>query len=270
MQIRKEDWNVQQSNTYIIIFTLIMTIFFGTLLSFTRMQLGPIQKVQVEIDTKKKILGAVMDISSLNPDEILSLYSKKMTSVVLDISGNEISPVGGESIIAEEVNIQKNYKINKDYRKYPVFMFSEDGTSVDYYIFPMFGNGLWDWISGFVALDKDLNKIVGVAFDHKAETPGLGARISSDEIQDRYKGKEIFSTNGDLISIKMLKKENNPSLSIHEVDGMSGATITANGLNDMMKNYLDCYLPFILKNKNLDETLISYNEWSKRKGSFKS
>ena len=90
-----------------------MTIFFGTLLSFTRMQLGPIQKVQVEIDTKKKILGAVMDISSLNPDEILSLYSKKMTSVVLDISGNEISPVGGESIIAEEVNIQKNYKINK-------------------------------------------------------------------------------------------------------------------------------------------------------------
>ena len=53
---------MQQSNTYIIIFTLLMTIFFGTLLSFTRMQLGPIQKVQVEIDTKKKILGAVMEI----------------------------------------------------------------------------------------------------------------------------------------------------------------------------------------------------------------
>ena len=239
-----------------------MTIFFGTLLSFTRMQLGPIQKVQVEIDTKKKILGAVMDISSLNPEEILSLYSKKMTSVVLDISGNEISSVGGKSIIAEEVNIQKNYKINKKDRKYPVFMFSDDGSTVDYYIFPMFGNGLWDWISAFVALDKDLNKVVGVAFDHKAETPGLGARISSDEIQNRYKGKEIFDIQGELISIKMLKKENNSSLSIHEVDGMSGATITANGLNDMMKSYLDCYLPFILNNKNLDETLISYNEWS--------
>ena len=251
---------MQQSNTYIIIFTLLMTIFFGTLLSFTRMQLGPIQKVQVEIDTKKKILGAVMDISSLSPDEILSLYSKKMTSMVLDISGNEVSSSDGEKVIAEEVNIQKNYKINKDDRKYPVFMFSEDGNSVDYYIFPMFGNGLWDWISGFVALDKDLNKVVGVAFDHKAETPGLGARISSDEIQDRYKGKEIFDIEGNLISIKMLKKENNPALSIHEVDGMSGATITANGLNDMMKNYLDCYLPFILKSKKLDETLISYNE----------
>ena len=183
---------MQQSNTYIIIFTLLMTIFFGTLLSFTRMQLGPIQKVQVEIDTKKKILGAVMEISSLTPEEILSLYDKKMTSMVLDISGNEISSNDGESIIAEEVNIQKNYKINKNERKYPVFMFSEDGSSVDYYIFPMFGNGLWDWISGFVALDKDLNKVVGVAFDHKAETPGLGARISSDEIQNRYK---IFERN---------------------------------------------------------------------------
>ena len=88
-----------------------MTIFFGTLLSFTRMQLGPIQKVQVEIDTKKKILGAVMEISSLTPEEILSLYDKKMTSMVLDISGNEISSNDGESIIAEEVNIQKNYLI---------------------------------------------------------------------------------------------------------------------------------------------------------------
>ena len=198
-----------------------MTIFFGTLLSFTRMQLGPIQKVQVEIDTKKKILGAVMDISSLTPDEVLSLYSKKMTSMVLDISGNEILSNNGETLIAEEVNIQKNYKVNKNDRKYPVFMFSEDGSSVDYYIFPMFGNGLWDWISGFVALDKDLNKVVGVAFDHKAETPGLGARISSDEIQDRYKGKEIFDVEGELISVKMLKKEKNPALSIHEVDGLS-------------------------------------------------
>ena len=147
-----------------------------------------------------------MDISSLSPDEILRLYSKKMTSMVLDISGNEVSSSDGEIVIAEEVNIQKNYKVNKNDRKYPVFMFSEDGNSVDYYIFPMFGNGLWDWISGFVALDKDLNKVVGVAFDHKAETPGLGARISSDEIQDRYKGKEIFDIEGNLISIKMLKK----------------------------------------------------------------
>ncbi len=205
-----------------------MTIFFGTLLSFTRMKLGPIQKVQVEIDTKKKILGAVMDISTLSSDEVLELYNEKMSSVVLDISGNEVLASDGEKLIAEEINIQKNYKIEKNDRDYPVFMFSDNGNTVDYYIFPMFGNGLWDWISGFVALDKDLNKVVGVAFDHKAETPGLGARISSNEIQDRYKGKEIFDDLGNLVSVRMLKKENNAELDDHEVDGMSGATITAN------------------------------------------
>ena len=154
---------MQQSNTYIIIFTLIMTIFFGTLLSFTRMKLAPIQKVQVEIDTKKKILGAVMDISSLNPEEILETYENKMSSKVLDIKGNELSQEDGNIYIDQEVNISKNYKINKDERLYPVFMYSNDGSSIDFYIFPMFGNGLWDWISGFIALDKDLNEIVGVA-----------------------------------------------------------------------------------------------------------
>tara|TARA_B100000900_G_scaffold50351_1_gene37133 strand:- start:245 stop:916 length:672 start_codon:yes stop_codon:yes gene_type:complete len=222
------------------------------------MKLGPIQKVQVEIDTKKKILGAVMDISTLSSDEVLELYNKKMSSLVLDISGNEVFASDGEKLIAEEINIQKNYKVAKNDRDYPVFMFSDDGSTIDYYIFPMFGNGLWDWISGFVALDKDLNKVVGVAFDHKAETPGLGARISSNEIQDRYKGKEIFDGLGNLVSVRMLKKENNAELDIHEVDGMSGATITANGLNDMLKNYLDCYLPFIIKNKKNNQTLISY------------
>ena len=150
-----------------------MTIFLGSLLSFTRMQLGPIQKKQVEIDTKKKILGAVMDISSLSPEEVLELYNEKMNSIVIDVEGEEVLQDDGSKYVAEEVNIQKNYKISPDQRKYPVFMFSSDGEKVDYYIFPMFGNGLWDWISGFVALDENLNTVVGVAFDHKAETPDL-------------------------------------------------------------------------------------------------
>ncbi len=174
---------MQQSNTYIIIFTALMTIFFGFILSITRMKLEPIQDIQVEIDTKKKILGAVMEISSLSPEEILSTYDKKMKSVVVNIKG-EIK----DSLVAEEVNIKKNFKVNPEDRQYPVFMYSSTGESVDAYIFPMFGHGLWDWISGFVALDKDLNRVIGVAFDHKTETPGLGARISSSEIQDRYKG----------------------------------------------------------------------------------
>ena len=119
----------------------------------------------------------------------------------------------------------------------------------------MFGNGLWDWISGFIALDEKLNTVVGVAFDHKAETPGLGARISSEEIQDRYKGKMIYNQINELVSVKMLKSENNKGLSSHEVDGMSGATITAYGLNDMIYHYFECYNPYISKIKTDPRTL---------------
>ena len=96
-----------------------MTIFFGFILSITRMKLEPIQDIQVEIDTKKKILGAVMEISSLSPEEILTTYDKKMKSVVVNIKG-EIK----DSIVAEEVNIQKNFKVNPEDRQYPVFMYS--------------------------------------------------------------------------------------------------------------------------------------------------
>ena len=97
---------MQQSNTYIIIFTALITICFGFILSITRMKLEPIQDIQVEIDTKKKILGAVMEISSLSPEEILFTYNKKMKSVVVNIKG-EIK----DSLVAEEVNIQKNFKV---------------------------------------------------------------------------------------------------------------------------------------------------------------
>ena len=232
-----------------------MTIFLGSLLSFTRMQLGPIQKKQVEIDTKKKILGAVMDISTLTSDEVLNLYNEKMKSIVIDLDGEEIIQADGSKLVAEEINIQKNYKIDPKERKYPVFMFSSNGESVDYYIFPMFGNGLWDWISGFIALDEKLNTVIGVAFDHKSETPGLGARISSEEIQDRYKGKMIYNQINELVSVKMLKSENNKGLGSHEVDGMSGATITAYGLNDMISHYFECYDLYISKIKTSPRSL---------------
>jgi Na+-transporting NADH:ubiquinone oxidoreductase subunit C len=129
-------------------------------------------------------------------------------------------------------------------------MAADGSGKVDSYIFPMFGNGLWDWISGFVAVDSDLNTVRGVAFDHKAETPGLGARISSSEIQSRYVGKKLYGDAADLVSVTMVKGEGNTGLSQHQVDGLSGATLTAKGVNQMLGYYLECYQSFINKTKS--------------------
>lgn len=243
---------MRQSNLYVILFALGITVVFGGALSLTSVGLKPLQDKQVELDTKKKILGAVMDISSIeDPNEILRIYKEKVVSMVVDINGNEITTdAKGNPIVAEKVNIQKNYKLAKEERAYPVFMIIGEDGETESYIFPTFGSGLWDWISGFVAFGEDLNTIKGVAFDHKSETPGLGARITEKDVQSRYVGKEIFDDQGKLVSITMVKGEGNEGLTEHQVDGMSGATITGKGVNAMLENYLECYSAFIEKAKS--------------------
>jgi Na+-transporting NADH:ubiquinone oxidoreductase subunit C len=102
-------------------------------------------------------------------------------------------------------------------------------------------------------LQQDLNSIQGVKFQHKGETPGLGARIESEEIQSRYKGKSIFD-NGVLESVIMQKGEGmDYSNDAHKVDGMSGATLTGKGVNNMLLDYLNCYQNYLKKNQQNNE-----------------
>lgn len=243
---------MRQSNLYVILFAIGLTVVFGGALSLTSVGLKPLQDKQVELDTKKKILGAVMDISTIeDPNEILSIYSKRVKSMVVDINGNEMTTdAKGNPIVAEKVNIQKNYKFDPQERMYPVFMFLDENGDTESYIFPTFGAGLWDWISSYVAFGKDLNTVKGIAFDHKSETPGLGARITEPTVQNRFVGKQIYNDQGQLESITMVKGEGNTGLSEHQVDGLSGATMTAKGVNAMLEKYLECYSAFIEKTKS--------------------
>jgi len=233
---------VRQSNAYIIFFTAVMTIVVGGVLALASQGLAPAQKKSIELDTKTQILGAVVELKE--GDDVLGMYNKRIKSLVVDINGEEVqkNEKGGD-IVAENVSIAKNYKKDPEERVYPVFKFmnEENPDQVEAYILPLYGAGLWDKIWGYVAIDNQIESVVGVAFDHKAETPGLGARISSKEIQNRYKGKEIYDDQDNLVSVSMVKGEGNAGLTEHEVDGMSGATITGRGVNQMLENYLKCY-----------------------------
>jgi Na+-transporting NADH:ubiquinone oxidoreductase subunit C len=116
---------------------------------------------------------------------------------------------------------------------------------------------LWDKIWGYVALDSNCETILGTSFDHKAETPGLGQRIATPEIQSRFVGKKIYDDKGQLVSVEMMKGEHGGEQSSidyfkdepHKVDGMSGATLTGKGLNAMLKTYLESYQNFFKKVK---------------------
>lgn len=243
---------MRQSNTYILIFTIAMTVVVGGLLALASQALAPAQQRSIELDTKSAILASVMDLESLNLQdaEVLALYDERIESLVVNINGEQVeTDEDGNPVVAENVNILKNYKRAPEDRLYPVFKYmgEESQGEINAYILPVYGAGLWNNIWGYVALDNQFEEIVGVSYGHAAETPGLGARIATPEIQDRYKGKKIFDESGNLVSVTMLKGEGNADLGPHEVDGMSGATLTARGVNDMLENYFSHYKAYMDK-----------------------
>jgi Na+-transporting NADH:ubiquinone oxidoreductase subunit C len=139
------------------------------------------------------------------------------------------------------VNLKAENKI-KDVtkRKYPLFIYkNEDGR--ENYIIPMRGSGLWDAIWGFIAINDDFNTVVGVSFDHAAETPGLGDKIKNTEFKQQFIGKTIMD-NGNYVGIEVkkgvLKKPD------HQVEALTGATITSVGVSDMVIKDVKYYLPY--------------------------
>jgi Na+-transporting NADH:ubiquinone oxidoreductase subunit C len=254
---------VRQSNTYIIIFSLVLTAVLGGLLSGASQVLGPTQKKAQDLDTKKQILGAIPaekeGIANMSNEEVLARYAEVINSEVADFQGNLVTTnEKGEPMVAENVNIEKNYKKPAEERVYPVFKYENGGQKA--YVIPVFGAGLWDAIWGFVALEEDTETIIGVTFAHKGETPGLGARITSDEIQARYQGKSIFQ-GGELVSVTMIKGERNSpdKLGPSKVDGMAGATLTANGVNSMLNNYFGYYQSYFNKHVKSSSDAMTMN-----------
>lgn len=247
---------MQQSNTYIITFSVILTVVLGLLLSGTSQVLGPRQKEAIALDTKKQILGAVIpaeEIDAMKPEEVNAYYESHIASVVVDINGEEVTEQEGTAVTAETVDIAKNYKKPAEDRLYPVFIFHEEGNQdkVQSYIFPLYGAGLWDAIWGYIALDTDMNTVGGITLAHAGETPGLGARITEEGVQERYVGKSIYDESGELVAVEMQKGEGKDySDNPHWVDGLSGATITAKGVNNMLKNYLGYYESYIESQKS--------------------
>lgn len=247
---------MQRSNTYIVIFSLVLTIILGGLLSLASVGLRPAQKKAEELATKRQILSAVMEVDP--KANILPIFDERITSIVVDINGNLIEKdESGNPIDPSGVELERQFKKKPEERMYPVFMFhdKDNPENITAYIFAFYGNGLWDKIWGYVALDVDMNSIIGAVFDHKGETPGLGARITEKLVQERFKGKKVFDDQGQLTSVSFLKGENNPpaALDDHHVNGLSGATITGKGVNRMLKSYFENYLPYIDKIRQMDQ-----------------
>lgn len=234
---------MRQSNTYIVLYSAAITIVCGGLLAFASVSLKDKQDANIAMEKKQNILSSVLTLKET--DDVNAIYESQVKGFVLDFSGNV-----KEGMIPEQVDLAKEYKKAPADRLLPVYEFrnQSDPGKVEFAVMPVYGYGLWNNISGFVAVKADFTTIQGVKFQHVGETPGLGARIASEEIQERYKGKMIFDQ-GTLVSVTMQKGEGHDySSDPHKVDGMSGATLTGKGVNNMLKDYLACYESYLKKN----------------------
>ena len=245
---------MQQSNIYIIGYTAALTIVCALGLALAAVLLKPRQDANIDMERKRNILSSVMKIDeTVNVSE---LYDSRVKEFVVDFSGNIV-----EGKKTTDITIAAEWKKPAAERLLPVYqiMAAADPNKVEFYVFPVYGFGLWNDIWGYVSFGSDLNTIKGVKFDHKGETPGLGARISTDEIQQRFIGKSIFDQAGSLVSVEMQKGEGNDyNEALHKVDGMSGATLTAKGLNAMLKDYFQSYEKFI-KSRQGSTPVVSMN-----------
>ncbi len=230
------------SNRYIFVFSSVMVIIVAALLSFIAMHLQPLQDKNIRIERKLSILDA-MNIESDKEEADEKFEKHIVNSYSVNSKGNK-----KQSIKAFEIKFEEELDKPAKERLYPVFI----GQTVNdnkVFIFPLHGKGLWGPIFGYISLEDDLKTINGVVFDHDDETPGLGAEISTEEFQQQFNNKKIVDQNDQYTGVQVVKGGAMPD-NVNAVDGLSGATITSDGVEAMIDTCLNYYKPFIKKVRN--------------------
>ncbi len=233
-----------------------MVIVVATVLSFAAMNLQPLQQQNEKRAKKTDILKSIHMLENLDEVDnksqfIENQYKQYITnSKVINAEGEEV-----EGTEAFDVDMKKEVAKPYDERKLPMYIAQLDNGEKKI-IIPTRGKGLWGPVWGYISLNGDYQTIYGAVFDHKTETPGLGAEIANQEFQEQFQGKTLFNNEGEFVSINVYKggqgaAENAGDLK-HGVDGISGGTITSKGVEKMIE---DCIRPYLTYFKQKSESL---------------
>ncbi len=216
---------MEKSNTYTIIFAVVLCLVSSTALTLLSKGLEPRKKFNLEIDKKKNVLKAFgIDIKGKKSNEIADLYDKNISESSITLSEDNSSATLYQAT-------------SEEYKGYAI---------------PISGYGLWGMMYGYLALENDLNTVKGITFYKHKETPGLGGEIEAEWFQKNFVGKKICDSNGALKSIRVVKGAvadviPNQSEQAHCVDGISGATMTSDGVTATLRDDLARYEPHFQK-----------------------
>lgn len=195
------------TNSYTIIYSIVIVVIVAFLLAFVYQVLKPTQDANVALDTQKQILNA-LNLRNLDNEAAAAKYQEVVKA-------------------EKEIDGQKYYECNIDGQKKTVYTVK--------------GMGLWGGINGFIAVDADNNTIYGVYFNHEGETAGLSAEIKDNiKWQEKFKGKKIHKDGeaGIALGVKKDVSATDPN----NVDAVTGATLTSNGVDQMLKEGLSKFI----------------------------
>lgn len=198
---------------------------------------------------------------------VLDIYTKKIEPILIELATGrqvpeksftellnpdtfDIKTISRHTSLGESVPSATDIAGIKQRPKYMVVYLVKKNNHTDKIILPFYGKGLWSTIYGFLALSSDMKTITGITFYQHGETPGLGGEIDNPHWKASWQGKAAFNENGEVI-ISIIKGHvlpNRPE-SNHQIDGLSGATLTGRGVDRMIRYWLgkEGYGPFLNK-----------------------
>lgn len=238
-------------NAYTVIYTTVVVALVAAILAFMAMTLKPKQDANIKAETISQMLTAAQfytkdECSAMGNDKVLEAYSQNIKEAyTINLKGEKVRDLNTE---VKSIELQdglkaqnKNIKDGSDAADLPVYVFNKDGKSVT--VVPVYGAGLWGPIWGYIALDEDLQTIVGAYFDHDSETPGLGAKIKDDpSFRAEFIGKKVNVASDPVFSVVKVGTSADENSS---VDAITGATMTSKGLGEAIAFWLKAYAPFL-------------------------
>jgi len=231
---------MRKDDVRVITFAAVICIVCSLVLSTTATILKERQDIAVELDRQLNVLKAfgvdIFDASGrkLGKAEVDRFFEDYISEIYVEKATGEVVENPDPNILRREAK----ERTHATRTLLPLYVWKEGGQPLKY-AFPTSGMGLWSIINGYIAIDRDLSTIIGVTFYKHGETPGLGGEVSEEWFQGQFAGK-IIHDGQSLVRLEVVKGSA-PDDSTHQVDGMSGATMTGNGLNQFMNRDLEFY-----------------------------
>ena len=250
------------SNVYTVIYSTVLVVVVAAILAFAAEGLKDKQNENVKLETITKVLtAAAQSDDNFTIDEntdILATYRDRVIDAYfVDFKGEKVGEsmnLGKDDLkniqVASTSDLKKQNDIIKKIEKgdadaakslrLPVYVFDINDQTIT--VLPIYGAGLWGPVWGYLAFAQDGRSIDGAIFDHKSETPGLGAKIAEEPFYGQFKGRKLTD--------EVVK--GGARGDINSVDAISGASITSQAVGTTINIWMKYYLPYlnILAEKN--------------------